>query len=266
METANTEKSTGWLKLFNTVGFLLTIAVNALANILPINGKTTGEIADAYPNLFTPSALTFTIWIVIYLALALFVIYQLGLTRDKPMSDIAVREIGWLFVICSLANSAWILFWHYNQIGITVLCMLVLLLSLCLIYRRVYNVCETTLQYRLFVQAPFSIYLGWICVATIANISTFLISIGWDGFGLSDQGWAIIAIALAVLLTAFFIIRNKDILFSMVVLWALAGILIKHITYYDAQYQGVLISIGVGAVVIIVLSLVNFKQWKLLGE
>lgn len=237
----------------NVLGFILTIVVNALANILPINGQGTGEVSDAYPNLFAPAGFTFAIWGVIYLALGLFVLYQLGLfSKGKKHHLQIVARIKWSFVIASLANSAWIFAWHYNQIFRSVLIMLILLIALLDIYEAVNKEPSQSAIEKIAVQGAFSIYLGWISVATIANITTFLVSINWNGFGISDQTWTMIVILVATVLTLIFVFNKKDIPYAFVTLWALFGILSKHLTFFKGAYKGVILVTIVSMVIILI--------------
>lgn len=248
-------KKVRMFQILNVIGFILTIVVNGLANILPINGKTTGEISDLYPNLFAPAGITFAIWGVIYFALGLFVIYQLGFfSKGKKDYLDLVAHIGWSFFIASLANSAWIFAWHYEKILISVLIMLILLISLIDIYEKVNKNKSKTIVERMSVQWTFSIYLAWISVATIANITTFLVSINWDGLGIPPTIWTMVVILLATMITLRFVFYKKDVPYALVTLWAFLGILIKHLTFFAGQYKGI-IMITAFSMVIILLSI-----------
>ena len=242
-------------QLLNTIGFILTILVNGLANGLPINGKGTGEVSDAYLNLFAPAGITFAIWGLIYAALGLFVIYQLGfLSKGNNQYLEIVSDIGPSFAIASAANISWIFAWHYERFLISVLIMLVLLLSLIDIYNKInQQEADTTLE-KVSVRWPFSIYLSWISVATIANITTFLVSINWDGFGIPEAIWTIIVILVATLITLKFVFYKRDIPYALVTVWALLGILIKHLTFFAGQYTGIMI-ITVFSMLIIIASI-----------
>jgi len=129
--------------------------------------------------------------------------------------------------------------------------MLILLGSLLLIYLRL-NVgkSEATRAERYFVHLPFSVYLGWITIATIANVTALLVNINWNAWGLGEQFWAVaviivgIAIALAVLFT------RKDVFYCLVVDWALAGILIERLSPTEVRVQSVVIVTIVGLVLI----------------
>lgn len=240
---------------FNVLGYILTILVNALANILPINGQGTGEVSDAYPNLFAPAGFTFSIWGVIYLALGLFVIYQLGFFSKGRQEHLKiVARIKWSFLIASLANSAWIFAWHYEQMFKSVLIILILLISLLDIYEAVNKEPAQSSIERISVQGAFSIYLSWISVATIANITTFLVSINWNGFGISIQTWAMIVILVATVLTLSYVFNKHDIPYACVTLWALFGILYKHLTFFKGDYKGVIV-VTIMSMVIILISI-----------
>ena len=224
------------LQVLNLVAFVLVIVVNGLANRIPINGVTTGEVADMYPNLFTPAGFTFAIWGLIYLGLALFVLYQAGLLPGVNNGKAVVRDIGTLFILSSLANVLWLLSWHYNLILLSVALMLVLLASLIGIYLRLRNRGMVNGAGQWFVRIPFSLYLGWISVATIANITTALVSLNWNGFGISPQLWTVTVILVAVLLALFFLARYSDGWYGLVIAWAAFGILYRHLTVLEGQY------------------------------
>lgn len=246
----NDIKAYKWL---NAITFLLMVVVNALANILPINGIPTGAVSDSYPNLFAPAGLTFSIWGLIYLLLAGFVLYQLGVFKGKSGYSLeAVKRIGWYFSISSLANIAWIFSWHYKMIPLSMLLMVVILITLILAYIGI-NKAPLSLKEKIFVRTPFSIYFGWITVATIANVTTLLVSLGWDGFGISQQVWTIIALAAGLVIGVATTLKNKDIAYGLVILWAYAGIMLKHLmpTGFASQYPGVIIAVAISLGIII---------------
>ncbi len=211
-----------------TVTFALMVLVNGLANTLPINGRQTGEVSDAYPNLFAPAGITFAIWGLIYALLALHVLYQWGLFRQSGgLSSAVLEKVGLLFSLSSLANTAWVFAWHYDLIGLSTLLIITILVLLVLINRAIRGMSLTTGD-RVLVQIPFSVYFGWLTVATVANITVWLVSIGWSGFGLSDEVWAVVIIAVAATIGTVTMLRNRDIAYGLVLIWAFIGILIKH--------------------------------------
>ena len=122
-------KNTTTLNILNLVGFILMVTVNILANVLPIGGRTTGEVSDFVGNLFVPAGFTFSIWGVIYLALGFFIFYSFKNIKKWPVSD-SVKEIGFLFLISCVLNAVWIFAWHNLFIGTSLVLMLGLLLSL----------------------------------------------------------------------------------------------------------------------------------------
>jgi hypothetical protein len=242
------------LSILNLLGFLGTVVVNALADALPINNIKTGELSDLYPNLFVPAGLTFAIWGLIYVLLAIFVVYQLipSVRTDVEKVDF-VQRIGLLFFIASIANIGWIFAWHYEIVPLSLALMLILLGYVTAIYLRLdIGKSEATKTEKYLVHLPFSVYLGWITIATIANVTALLVDIGWNQntWGLGEQFWAVaviivgIAIALAVLFT------RKDIYYCLVVDWALLGILIKRLSVTTVSAQNVVVVTIVGLVLI----------------
>ena len=132
------------IKALVVATYLIMITLNALANGLPLNGRTTGAVSDAYPNLFAPTGLTFAIWGVIYLLLAAHVLYQLGLFQpagavfegDATARVTLLERVGVLFSLSSLANAAWIVTWHYDLIGLSTVLLITMLVLLILITGR----------------------------------------------------------------------------------------------------------------------------------
>ena len=219
------------LQVANIIALTLTIGINTLANSLPINGRTTGEISELYPTLFTPAGITFAIWGVIYFLLGVFVIYQARdlLTKRKeemPFLD----KIGWWFVISSALNIFWIFAWHYERILLSLI-MLLLLLSLFIIYMRlgIGRHLQSIVE-RFVVHVPFSIYLGWITIATVANVSVYLTYINWLQGGLGEVLWTVAVIIISTVIALLVYLARKDFFYILVVIWAYIGIIMKRLS------------------------------------
>lgn len=207
---------------------LATLVVNGLANALPINGQTTGEISDRFDVFFTPAGYVFGIWGLIYIGLAALAVYQaLPSQSDNPRLERARRWI----VFSGLANIAWILLWHYERYPLTLLAMLTILGSLVATYLALkVGVARVTRGERWFVQIPISIYLGWISVATIANATVLLDYLNWSGFGVRPEIWTGLMIAAALVIGFMMAYRRSDWAFPLVLAWAFAGIGIRNAT------------------------------------
>lgn len=201
---------------------LAMIAFNILAVTLPLGGRDTGEVSALYENLFTPAGFTFSIWSVIYIGLAAFTVYQF---LPSQANDRVAQRVAVLFIISCLLNLSWLLAWHYLWIGTSVVIMVLLLLTLILIYLNVTRQnSKNTRAYRFMVALPFRIYLGWISVATIANISAYLTSIGWDGGAIGGLGWTLIMIGATVVLGLLSLWTRHDYFYTLVLVWGLSGI------------------------------------------
>ena len=205
---------------------LATLVINVLANALPINGLNTGQISDRFKVYFVPAGYVFSIWGVIYLGLIAFAIFQaLPSQRENPR----LRATGWWISLGGLANSVWIFLWHYEQFPLTLIAMLVLLATLIVTYLRL-GIGRTAVPTAetWAVRLPFSIYLGWITVATVANVTSLLDYLKWDGFGIAPEIWMGIVLAAVLVIAALMNFTRRDVAYALVILWALAGISVKH--------------------------------------
>jgi hypothetical protein len=253
------------LVILNLLGFVGTIIVNTLANTLPINNKNTGELSDAYPNLFVPAGITFSIWGIIYLLLTIFVIYQIVYAlKNKTEENTFIDKIGMLFFISSLANISWIFSWHYQILPLSLVIMVVLLISLINIYLQL-NIGKQNLirKENKLVNITFSVYLGWISIATIANITAFLVNMGWNRFGLSEEFWTVIVLIVGIALSLIMLFKRRDIYYCLVVLWAFAGILIKRATVDSESHTGIIITVIAGLTIISVASITQLIRRKI---
>jgi benzodiazapine receptor len=215
-----------YLRWANIIAFIITLIVNGLSNTTLIGGRTTAEVSNSYPTLITPAGYVFAIWGIIYVLLGVFLVYQaLPSQKDKPFQ----KQINGLFILVSVFNVVWLFFWQNELLTISVAVIFAFLASLIAIYLRL-NIGRSTvsLKEKLCVHLPFSVYLGWVTIATIANIAVTLVSLGWDGFGLSLQTWAILVLAIALIIDLVVLATRRDIAYSLVFIWALAGIAVNQ--------------------------------------
>jgi hypothetical protein len=240
----------------NVAAYALTLIINYLAVSLPLGGQTTAEIANRYPIYFLPANFTFGIWSVIYLALGVYVVDQARPSqRDNPLH----RRIGYLFAISCVANVSWLLLFQNLQFGASMVAMIVLLAVLIAIYLRLgIGTAPISPSAWLRITLPFSLYLGWISVATIANASYILYDLGWDGFGISGAMWAAIMLVIAAGLTTAVIVRNRDIAYTLVICWAFAGIAIKQASTPLVSTSAIVLSV----LLLVILAGALFANWR----
>ncbi len=213
-------------QIANLLTVILALVVNILASTLPLNGQNTGEISDRFQVYFVPAGYVFAIWGIIYIGWIAFTIFQFQpVQKESPR----LRRLGYLFAISNIANAAWLFCWHYNLFGLSVFVMLVLLGLLLASYLRL-NVNRTPVSALEYwsVDVLFSVYLGWITVATVANITDWLYFIGWEGFGIPAQTWAVIMLAVASLLGLGMATTRRDVGYLAVLVWAFVGIAVKQ--------------------------------------
>jgi hypothetical protein len=217
----------GWhWPLVSLVGLIATVAVNGLANALPLNGQTTGEVINRDPVYFLPAGWVFSIWGVIYLALGIFVLYSLlPAGRRNPR----VQRLGPPFLLTCAANCAWLFLWHWERLPLSLVAMGTLLLALIACYAVAHaNRGAATLAERICLRFPFSLYLGWVSVATIANVTVTLDRAGWGGWGLAPELWAAIMIAVGGALAALIGLGRRDPVYAAVFVWAFIGIAVRQ--------------------------------------
>ena len=238
-------------KVWNTIVFVLVIAMNALANLLPINGKTTGEISNQINVLITPAGYAFSIWSLIYILIGIWIIRQF--IGDRGESPVYTNTWPW-FIMSGLFNIGWLLVWHYELFLLSIVFMLMYLISLIMLYRRLTEARATILE-----KAPFSINLGWISVATIVNIAYVLKVNGWNGFGLTDEIWTMIMLAIGAVLAVLFRIREGDFLYPLVFVWAYIAIGVKNM----GEAEMAAFTAFIAAVVILIADIIPWRKKKL---
>lgn len=226
--------------------FAAMILVNTLANLLPLNGVTTGAAADSYANLFAPAGYTFAVWGLIYLLLALYVLGFAGAFRGlSPQSEgLAQPRTPVLFSLSCLCNIAWIFAWHYRQIALSLVCMLLLLVCLAALLLPLRRARLTPFGALLF-RLPFEVYFGWILVATVANVTVLLVSMQWNGLFLPDTVWTAAALLAGAAVGTLVTLRFASAACGLVLLWAYAGILYRHLSPagFGGRYPAVIVTV-----------------------
>jgi hypothetical protein len=231
------------VKYLNLILFAGMVLMNYLANALPLNNKTTGELSDSFPNLFVPAGITFSIWGVIYLLLIIYCIVQF-----TGSNQVVIANIGWFFGISCVLNALWIVFWHYGKLPASLIVMVGLLITLIYI-----NLYIKELPFG-FIKAAFGIYLGWICIATIANVTALLVNTGWNGFGISQEVWTIVMISVGTLLATLTLYRLGNPFLGLAVIWAFTGIIIKR---HD-DFRSIVITAVVGITIVTIVTIYGF--------
>lgn len=231
------------IRYLNLLLFAGMIVMNYLANALPLNGKTTGQLSDMYPNLFVPAGITFSIWGVIYMLLLGYCILQF-----TGSNQVAVSSISILFAGTCILNGLWIVAWHYQKLPLSLLIMLGLLVLLIMINIRISN-----LNHGL-IKAAFGVYLGWICIATIANVTTLLVNYDWNRFGIPDEIWTVIMIGAGTLIVSLSIYNIRNPYMGLAVIWAFAGIIIKR----QADYRSIVLTAAAAMTILAAVTALGF--------
>jgi hypothetical protein len=233
-----------------TLGFQLLMSY--LVQVKLLSTQDVGQVSAKYDTVFAPAGITFAIWGLIYTSLLAFCVFHLYKAFAKTSScqtNQDTHNIGWLFSLNSIATGLWLIAWVNEQLFLSVILILIQLFTLIKISIKAHiSNPDRSIQTKIFTQFPLSIYFAWICIASIANISAWLNSTGWNGMGISESYWVLV---------------RRNIPFGFVVLWALYGIILKRKQVDALLYEDV-INAAYSAFVIIVISLLIriFKKNK----
>ena len=263
MENSTVKKGLKWFVLLALIAML---TVNALSSILPINGVTPKEVSDRYPNLFVPAPLTFAIWGVIYLLVIGYTLYQFGLFRRKgeAVNTALLHKTGIVFIVSSVLNLTWVIAWHYGQLVFSVVILVLFLLTM--IDMRLIIAAQEPLSVKekWFVRLPFSVYFGWVTVATIAGATALLVGSGFSGLGISEAVWTMFILLIGGGIGIATALRFRDIAYLAVFVWAYSNILVNHVSpnALAGAYPGVIATLYLclAAFVAVILALIVKKK------
>lgn len=219
------------LAVLNFLSLLLAIAVNVLAQLGKINDQTIGEVSHRYPNLFTPADYTFSIWGLIYLSLLLFTGYMLteAFSKERKKEVAFIRKTSFWFIITNIGNCLWVIAWLYEFSGMAVVLLFLMMMKLIkIILNTDMELYNAPFKVIAFYWWPICLYSGWVAVACITNVASFLSEYGWQGSGLTPPEWTIIMIAATVLLNILMIYLRNMREFAAVGIWALIGLYVRH--------------------------------------
>ena len=208
-------------RLVATAAFLGALALNALANWLPLGGRTTGELSALYPNLVVPAGVTFSIWGLIYLLVAGWCVEQF-----LPVAAGLARRVAPAFALSSVLNGGWLLAWHHLRVGLSLLIMAGLLVTLLVLNARlvVRGASGSRRRILTLARAAFGLYLGWILVATLVNATVLLVALGWDGGPVAPEIWAALVVVAGAVAGIFTFRRLKNAWVAAAVVWGFSGV------------------------------------------
>jgi len=268
-----TRKVSKLLKWFILLALIAMLTVNALSSILPINGVTPKEVSDRYPNLFVPAPLTFAIWGVIYILVIAYTLYQFGLFRrkDEAVNEKLLTRTGIVFILSCVLNLSWVIAWHYGLLVVSFGLLVLFLLTMITMRMIIHAQEPLSTKEKWLVRLPFSVYFGWVTIATIAGATALLVGSGFGGLGISEAAWTMIILLVGAAIGIATALRFRDIPYLLVFIWAYGNILSNHLspTGFAGMYGNVittLIVLLVAFVAVIVLLIVkSFGKKKALA-
>jgi len=240
----------------NGLLLLLTLAINTLGATGFINSQTQKEISDRYVTLITPSPSTFSIWSVIYTLLLVSAIVMIVKSEDAYYGP-AIEKITTPFIASCVLNIAWIVFFSYDQLLLSVLFILGFVLSLAVICRRLLKIQD---KKRWLLPITFGIYTGWLMIANVVNIAAALVKIKWNGFRLADNVWALIILCAAILIVGLVALATRNATLPIPAAWAYLGIFqfLKTSDASAGKYPDLQNTALAGMVILAILAVVLF--------
>jgi hypothetical protein len=257
-------KKTQILAILNLLALLIHVTLSYFTQFKLVNDQDAGQVSDAYDSLFTPAGITFAIWGVIYTALLFFCIYHIRMAFKHPGTHPAnenVNRMGVWFILNNIGAAAWLIVWTKGLIPASAGLIVFQLITLIIINLRlnIHNP-HAGIDSKIFTQFPLSIYFGWLTIATIANISIYLLASDWKGFGLdySPIEWTRIIIGIAVFLTSLVVFTQRNVFFGLVIAWALYGIILKRESINPTIYAEVIKTAWIGLGIVAVSCIIQF--------
>lgn len=210
-------------KILVPVATVAVLVVNYLATTGAINGRDPKFVSDAYPTGITPAGYAFTIWSIIYLGMIGFSVFQLLPSRDPEPK---LGKVRLFYLLLSAANIGWIFSWHYDLIPLSMVMMIILLFSLLMINLELKSVGTT--RSKLLARIPFSIYFGWVTVATLLNAAILLVYLGVSvAPGTASIAGALV-IAFVTLIGSILRFKLKSMAYPITIAWGITAIAVKQ--------------------------------------
>jgi tryptophan-rich sensory protein len=234
------------------------IVMNSLSNLRMFGAQTNGDVSNKYNTLITPAGYAFSIWGLIFLGLLGFAVYQaLPSQEHNPR----FRTAGPWYIINALANAAWSPIFNQEWIGGALAVILIMFVSLFMVMESLRINPRTDMAMMRPVKAaetwlarvPFSIYFGWLTVATILNITLWFRANNFDLSGVSEPVWAIGVLILGLIVGAVLYNRYRSAAFILIFTWAYAAIAVKQ-----AATPTVQLFAGAGAIIAVLLAIYGF--------
>ena len=241
----------------NILCFGLVLLTNYLATALPINGVTQKELSAEYQIFLTPAGYVFSIWGLIYLGLTVYITVQ---ALPKWLDDQRIRGLDLPFVVSSVCNALWLVVWHYRYLSVSVILMLGLLISLIWAYIRLEHNRSTSKSSSMwFIDRTFSVYLGWVGMATILNLTIWFDNLGWTVSPLAGATWGAIMLGVACSLYLYLSFSQRDAAIIGVLSWASLGIAINNQTEQMVWVSGLLVCL-ISLIALVKISLFTTKR------
>lgn len=204
--------------------------------------ESSGGALAADATLLAPAGPAFTIWSVIYAGLVAYTVWQ---WLPAATASVRLRGMSWTAGISMILNATWLLVTQQGWIWGSVLVIVALLVALALLVLRLDRVPATGTAERVVVDGTFGLYLGWVAVATCANITAAAVATG-IGFGATaEQALGVVVVLVAGAVGLALAVRfGGRLAIAAAMVWGLAWIAVGRIADEPAS-----VPVGIAALV-----------------
>jgi hypothetical protein len=219
------------MRIVAVLSLVAALVLNELANRLPLGGYTPVELSAMYPNYFVPAGVAFSIWGIIYLGLIVWAGVQFMPSRRR-----LGKRLAPLFALSSALNAAWVLVWHQQWSTLSVVVMFGLLATLVRIQRLLFRqgIGPLTWPGAGLARWTFGIYVGWVLVASVLNVTVFLVGLGWTWDLPSALPAAFVIIPVAAVVGGFVLYTFRNPWIGFALAWGLSGIALNRWTEHPS--------------------------------
>jgi hypothetical protein len=214
-----------------------------------------GQVSDRYPTYVVPAGYAFSIWSLIF---ALCIAYAVWQALPAQAENALLRRVGWLTAAAFAGSMAWEFVFPAGAYGVSVLLIVTVLVSLAVAVGRMTDGRgRMSGAERWLAWVTCGIYLGWITVATVANVAQALAAAGVVELGLGAETWGTVLLIVAALIASAVTLRTRNGGYPLAVIWALIAVFVARrappvVTQSDAVAWTALGAAGLVAVALAV--------------
>ena len=227
----------------------------------PIQNAAGGALA-ADATLIAPATPAFSVWSVIYLGLIVYAVWQLLPGQSSAERH---RRLGYWIAASLVLNAVWILSIQFDLLPLSVPIIVVLLAVLVQAFLQAIAYPPTSVADGIITDATIGLYLGWVCVATAANVTALLVASGFTGWGLAPELWSVVVVAVAAAVgIVLAVVSRGRISPALTLAWGLTWVAVGRLAGEPASLATGIAAAAAAALVLVVTIVIRLTRRKAL--